>query len=239
MKKEMTKAQKYLAVIVLIFVTAFGMQFAINRAEEKRSEDTLQKVEEQTTEVTKSKAMVQVAGEVHAPGIYEAELDMRVIDVITMAGGFTDKANQEKVNLVAYVKDGQKIDVPAIKETSETSKSSTTKSSAKSSTKSAASKSTGTTKKTAGAAQAKTTATPKPTATPTPTPPELFTIAINTASVDDFAAIKGISREIAEAIVRYRNEYGAFASVENLLDVPGVTMKIYHLIEPFVQTKTQ
>lgn len=224
MKKELTKTQKYVGVIVLIFVTAFGMQFAMNRIEQYGNEDTLTKAAEQAEEIVKSKIMVQVAGEVANPGVYEAETDMRVQDVIEMAGGMTEKADRDKVNLVAYVKDGQKIDVAAVKEAKAT----------------AASKSTGSAKKTTvasgtkTAASAKVTVTPKVTATPQPTQPPIFSLSVNTAGTEDFAAIEGVSREVAEAIVQYRDANGAFAYSESLMDVPGVTLAIYQKIEPFL-----
>lgn len=227
MKKELTKVQKYIAVIVLIFVAAIGIQFAMNSIGQQGKEDTMVKMEEQTEELEKSKAQVQVAGEVVHPGIYEAELDMRVQEVIDMAGGFTEKADRDEVNLVAYVKDGQRIEVPAIKE----STSGSSKSSSSTSKKSSSS----TTTKTTKTATAKPTATPTPEPTPEPTEPPQFSLNINTASVEDFASVNGISREIAEAIVSYREEYGPFGSLESLLDVPGVTLKIYNTLEPFLQ----
>lgn len=218
MKKELTKAQKYIVAVVLILVAAFGIQFAAEQIRKPVAENTLEKVSGQTEEIVKSKAKVQVAGEVVNPGIYEAELDMRADDVIQMAGGFTEKADRDKVNRVAYVKDGQKIDVPAIKETSSSSKSSSAK-------------------KSSSAASKKTVneATPKPEPTPEPTEPAKFSININTASVEELAAIDGIGRATAEAIVHYREENGPFQSAEYLLDVPGIGMKRYKILEPFLQ----
>lgn len=232
MKKELTKTQKYVGVIVLIFVTAFGMQFVMNRIEQYGNEDTLTKAAEQAEEIVKSKIMVQVAGEVVHPGIYEAETDMRVQEVIEMAGGMTEKADRDKVNLVAYVKDGQKIDVAAVKEAKATTAS-----------KSSSSKSSGSSKKTTAAAStkssasAKATETAKAAATPKPTQPPIFSLSVNTASAEDFAAIEGVSREMAEAIVQYRDANGAFAYPESLMDVPGVTLAVYQKIEPFLQNQ--
>lgn len=231
MKKELTKTQKYVGVIVLIFVTAFGMQFAMNRIEQYGNEDTLTKAAEQAEEIVKSKIMVQVAGEVVNPGVYEAETDMRVQEVIEMAGGMTEKADRDKVNLVAYVKDGQKIDVAAVKEAKVTA------------TSQASSKSSGSSKKTTAAASTKSsasataTATAKAAATPKPTQPPIFSLSVNTASAEEFAAIDGVSHELAEAIVQYRDANGAFAYPESLMDVPGVTLAVYQKIEPFLQNR--
>ncbi len=51
-------------------------------------------------------------------------------------------------------------------------------------------------------------------------------ININKADADEIAqALKGIGKVKAEAIVEYREEYGDFASVEELLNVPGIGEK--------------
>ena len=48
MKKELTKVQKYIVVIVLIFVTAFGIQFAMTQVGQQVKEDSLEKVNGKT-----------------------------------------------------------------------------------------------------------------------------------------------------------------------------------------------
>ncbi|TRM12763.1 ComEA family DNA-binding protein [Lentibacillus cibarius] len=69
------------------------------------------KVKQQPTEV-----MVDVKGEVVAPGVYEAAADARVHDVIQMAGGFKKNADQTTVNLAQKVQDEMVIMVSAIAE---------------------------------------------------------------------------------------------------------------------------
>jgi competence protein ComEA len=56
--------------------------------------------------------MVDVKGAVKIPGVYVAEEGERVIDIIKNAGGFTDKADQNQVNLAQYVEDEMVIHVP-------------------------------------------------------------------------------------------------------------------------------
>jgi competence protein ComEA len=56
--------------------------------------------------------MVDVKGAVKIPGVYVAEEGQRVIDMIKNAGGFTDKADQNQVNLAQYVEDEMVIHVP-------------------------------------------------------------------------------------------------------------------------------
>lgn len=51
-------------------------------------------------------------------------------------------------------------------------------------------------------------------------------ININKADADEIAQVlKGVGKVKAEAIVEYREEYGDFASVEELLNVPGIGEK--------------
>lgn len=63
--------------------------------------------------VTSDSIYVHVCGAVKKPGLYELAGDSRVADVIEAAGGFTDKASKNYLNLATVVNDGQKIVVPS------------------------------------------------------------------------------------------------------------------------------
>ncbi len=47
-------------------------------------------------------------------------------------------------------------------------------------------------------------------------------ININTATVDDFISLPGIGPAKALSIVEFRNKYGPYATIEELLYVPGI-----------------
>lgn len=49
--------------------------------------------------------MVDIKGEVNKPGVYELALDSRVKDVIELADGFTEDANETQINLAQKVYD--------------------------------------------------------------------------------------------------------------------------------------
>lgn len=53
----------------------------------------------------------------------------------------------------------------------------------------------------------------------------VFPIDINAATVEELMHIKGIGRAIAENIVAYRENYGYFYSVEDLMNVDGISDK--------------
>ncbi|MDR0300495.1 MAG: helix-hairpin-helix domain-containing protein [Streptococcaceae bacterium] len=62
------------------------------------------------------KIVVDVKGAVKNPKVYTVSANLRVNDVVQMAGGFTDEADQKSINLAEKLKDGQVIYVATIAE---------------------------------------------------------------------------------------------------------------------------
>lgn len=60
--------------------------------------------------------LVHVCGEVAFPGVYALEAGSRVCDAVTAAGGMTENAAADSLNLAQEVKDGEKIRVPDLSE---------------------------------------------------------------------------------------------------------------------------
>ena len=57
---------------------------------------------------------------------------------------------------------------------------------------------------------------------------------LNLATYEDFRAVKGIGDSKAKAIVNYRQLLGGFTSTEQLMDISGISEKIYQeIIEHF------
>lgn len=56
--------------------------------------------------------VVDVKGAVHQPGVYRLTSDMRVHDAIRIAGGTTDEADIERLNLADFLSDGMAVVVP-------------------------------------------------------------------------------------------------------------------------------
>ena len=63
---------------------------------------------------------IHIAGAIKNPGIIELEENARIADAVEKAGGMTEEANIEKINLAYQVKDGQKIYIPSIYDIEET-----------------------------------------------------------------------------------------------------------------------
>jgi competence protein ComEA len=55
---------------------------------------------------------VHICGEVVSPGVYELEEGSRIFQAVAVAGGFTENAAADSLNMAEPVKDGMKIQVP-------------------------------------------------------------------------------------------------------------------------------
>lgn len=146
---------------------------------------------------------VQVSGAVLEPGIYDVPANCRVEEAIAAAGGLTENADSERVNLVRKVRDGMQIRVPVQK---------TTRKSSKQGTKphTTAGYGASTTKKfssTRAGAEKNNSA--------------VQSVRINSASVSELQQLPGIGPALAQRIVETRKG-GRFTSVDDLLRVPGI-----------------
>ncbi len=63
------------------------------------------------------KIMVYVSGAVLEPGMYELAPNSRALDAVAAAGGLTETADRERVNLARRLKDGNQVNVPSVKQT--------------------------------------------------------------------------------------------------------------------------
>ena len=59
----------------------------------------------------KSGVYVYICGEAAAPGVYELSEDSRIYEAVDAAGGFTENAARESVNLASKVSDGMQITI--------------------------------------------------------------------------------------------------------------------------------
>lgn len=72
------------------------------------------------------KKLAYISGEIANPGVYEIDQDTRVIDLIDLAGGLTENADNNAIsttiNLAKKVNDEEKIYLPAIGSTTNSTK---------------------------------------------------------------------------------------------------------------------
>lgn len=63
---------------------------------------------------------------------------------------------------------------------------------------------------------------------------EINRLCINTADIIELCALPGIGEARAQAIVQWRDTYGAFESYEDLLNVKGIGEKVLEDIKQYI-----
>jgi competence protein ComEA len=145
---------------------------------------------------TEQTVFVHVVGAVVRPGVYALAVTARVIDALEAAGGPTDTAQVDAMNLAALVNDGQRLVVPTVAEVRAGSYHAPT----------------GTLSNSSGS----------PPAQNGNAEVADRRININAAGPEELMALPGIGPAIAAAIVEDRTARGPFSSVDDLLRVRGI-----------------
>lgn len=155
--------------------------------------------------------VVHLCGAVNNPGVYELDLDSRIIDGINKAGGFRDDASEDSLNLAMEITDGSRIYVPTVEEAAQAEPE--------------------------GGAQMQTAGQmPYITGPNVPgtnasglnmtgsenTSSDGGRININTAGEEELTRLTGIGPGRAKAIIAYREEHGGFKSAEEIMNVSGI-----------------
>ncbi|MDI6892366.1 MAG: helix-hairpin-helix domain-containing protein [Actinomycetota bacterium] len=106
--------------LVVLLVLGGSLLYLRNRPRTivvKEVEKAEESADSEAEEVKVGKVIVHVCGAVKTPGVYELEANERVVKAIEMAGGATEEAKLDTLNLAAKLVDGQKIYVPREGET--------------------------------------------------------------------------------------------------------------------------
>lgn len=198
-------------VLIVLFVMA-GVLYSTDRrqefstgivlttqAETYESEALTTEAVNQTSETTTAKAsgktlLVHVCGAVYQSGVYELPEGSIVKDAIELAGGVRKSGARDYLNLAQKLFDGDKIYVPYKKELTSNSKASAC----------GVGLVTGTTV-TTGSTDSKESL-----------------VNINTATKEVLTTLTGIGDARAQAILDYREEKGAFQSIEEIMQVSGI-----------------
>ena len=132
---------------------------------------------------------VDVSGEVRTPGVVNVPVGARLMDVVDAAGGFTDDAATDVLNLAGRVGDGEQVVIPRVGQTDAI-------------------------------------------ATMPVAVDQL--INLNTATVDELDELPGIGDVLGGRIVAYRDENGAFRTVDELAEIEGISPRLVDEIRPYV-----
>jgi len=121
---EFIKNNKFIIILILI-LSACGYVFLYIKEEKNKNIlietdiSDVKYIKENIEE--KSKIYIDIAGEVINPGVYVLDEGSRVNDLLIMAGGVTEEANLDNINLVYILTDGTKITIPSKKDNEKSS----------------------------------------------------------------------------------------------------------------------
>ena len=110
-KKVLSIIGGVLAVIVIILVGRGMMASSTKEKVMVTNAVNTTRVEETTTMMSQN-CYVDIKGEVLRPGVYEFSCESRMQDLIKKAGGFTEEADETKINLAQKITDQMQIVVP-------------------------------------------------------------------------------------------------------------------------------
>ena len=162
---------------------------------------------------TPEPVIVQVVGEVLAPGVYEFNAQDRVFTAVEAAGGATSKADIGKINLAAFVKDGSRILVPSVLPSPLPAPPIQIQYDG------------------AGNLSNSTVDTSSFVETPVPT---AGPIDLNVATIDQLISLPGIGETRANQIINRRDALGGFTTLEQLLEISGIGHMTIESIRPLV-----
>lgn len=174
-----------------------------NGIEKEDKENDTKDIEE------KNKIVVYIAGAIKNEGVYELEENSRITDIIEKAGGLTDDANINNINLAYILQDGVKVYIPKDNDKNEI----------KDETNIYVSKENGESNIDNG----------------TSVETKNSKININTATQTELETLPGIGPSTATKIINYRKENGKFNSIEELKKVSGIGDSKYNKIKEMIR----
>ena len=159
---------------------------------------------------------IHVTGAVKAPGVYELPKSSILQDAINAAGGLTESATVEYLNLAELLTDGQQVFVAEVIPTAPPPADS--------------SPPVGDAPSPTSTRQPSAANNPSATASP-------GAININTASQTELETLPRIGPAIALRIIEYRSTYGPFARIEDIKNVKGIGDATFEAIKDYITVK--
>lgn len=110
MQNISTKMKIVIAVVVVIIATTVGIYMY-----KQTQENTVSYYgnEEQSEETHISQITVHITGAINNPGVIILEEGARIVDALEAAGGETEEADVNRLNLAYVLEDGEKLYIPS------------------------------------------------------------------------------------------------------------------------------
>ena len=193
-------------ILIFLFILFTVLSYFLFNAEKtvafEEEEEDVEKIEVKEAPVKEeTKVMVDIKGEVNKPGCYEADENLRVQDIIELAGGLKEGASTDDINLSSKIFDEMVIVINKKEEVVdkvETIPKVSVNSANQSSTVN---------KVVPGK------------------------VSINTAGVEELSTLNGIKEARAKKIIEYRETNGPFKALEDIKNVSGIGESIFAKIK--------
>ena len=168
------------------------------------------------------KIFVDIKGEVALPGVYEIENNKKVIDVIGLAGGFTEKADTSLINLAKQVTNEMVIIIYSKEEVKKALKEDeiakvVDKQCICPEIKNDACLNNENQMETDNDNEQSNSSTKL--------------VNLNTATLEELQTLDGVGESKAKAIIEYRESLGRFKNIEELKQVSGIGEALYEKIK--------
>lgn len=230
--KKIKKNLKWLTIIFIIILisTIFALKLHLtnNVTPSEQSEEII--LEENQLENKKEvevplfdNVFVDIKGAVALPGVYEIAANKKVIDVIQLAGGFTEEADTSLINLAKAVVNEMVIIIYTKKEVEQAMKD---KNLEKIVDKQCICPTIQNDACLKSEIEANTSIPPKKEEGQVSKK-----VNLNTATLEELQTLSGIGISKAQAIIKYRDEHGSFKTIEEIQEVTGIGTALYEKIK--------
>ncbi len=166
---------------------------------------------------------IYVTGEVKKPGVYNIGVNSRGLDAINLAGGFTERADVQKVNVTRILRDGTQLNIPALKKNIVKKKVDLGEKKERAYSF----------KRPAIAQKSYGQDLPKGIFVEKIASPPNILVSINKGSFNELNSLPGIHPELSRRIIKYRSEQG-FAKIYDLMKVKGISPDKFVKLQPYI-----
>ncbi len=200
------------AVFLILTLLAIGIYFATSLSFSE-SELLVVETESETLQEPKSLVTVHVVGAVANPGVYELEEGSRINDAIEKAGGFTEDAESQAINLARVLLDGEQLFIYTKQEYRALTEAQSS-SGISEGINQGSSLGTSALQDTSGSSTG--------------------LVNINNAPQSQLETLPGIGEATAKKIVAYRQEKGPFTKTTDLMKVSGIGEKKFEALKDLI-----
>lgn len=218
-------------VFAIVLAIAIGIAVALSSmvmSADKKAEAT----------VTLPEIKVYIRGEIKNPNLYKVDANLRLCELIELAGGATENAELQMMNMAAILIDGTTVTIPSksgvtAPETPETAESPAVQMPEEAYV---ATEHYTIRQQPDAVATEQEQETEKPKESPKPTTEKITSgkININNADKNELMRLPGVGEATANKIISYRNSSGGFMAIEEIMNVSGIGEKKFEAMKEFL-----